>query len=149
MLLDVIVFVRWKKPISRFSVSPSMHNRIFSEWRYLKTERTPEALLRFPSWKRRKCFCIRAELVTASRDIQNYAASLTEDVMPGQIPWAGIVQLTAQRKITRKLTVLDFTEGFLALLSSWHPFPPSSPFPWKTDLSLKLDSLWGGYSSDK
>ena len=138
-----------KKTPSSFSVSPSMHTRRLSEQRCLKAKRTPEASWGFPSWKTRKCFHVKAEFVSAGRDIQRYAAPLTEEVMSGQIPWAGIVQLMAWRTIAHKLTVSDLTEGPLVLLPFWHPFSLSPPFPRKTELSLKLDSLWDGYGSDK
>lgn len=118
ILTDVLDYARWKKTLFRFSLSPSMHNRSLSEQRFLKARRTPEAAWGFLSWKTRKCFHLNAESIWASRDILGYAAPLTEEVMPGQTPWADIVQLMAQRIITHKLTVSDLIEGLLVLLPS-------------------------------
>lgn len=35
-LPDVLVYAKWKKPLSRFSVSPSLHNGSLSDWRCFK-----------------------------------------------------------------------------------------------------------------
>lgn len=134
MLTNSLVHARWKRnPLSIFSVSPSMHSRILSEWRYLNEKRTPEDSWGFPRQTNATIHLNSSQQVESSRAVPLLSLSRWGRGKPHEPAlfdsWPG-EQSRTNSLCQISVTVLFFLSGLFSLFPPLFPSKQSLAWNW-------------------